>query len=329
MNLDAVDLRLLRGLIAVARLGTFARAAQQLHITPSALSQQMKELSGHLGVALFERQGRQAVLSEAARELFARITPLIEQIDQSLQQTVSAPQKVAGRFRIGATQTYLRALAMPAALKMIRRHPELRVDLRQLPAQRLLADLLEGELDMAVLPEVAGQNNVSQTRLLTEQMAVLGTPALLKPLGRRPALQALAGRPLALLNRDFLIRQLIDKQARHDRLSLDIRLEVSGMDDLMAAARGEHLLVVGSALACPTDDPVLQLRPLQGKFLSRTAVLCWRKGRVLSGSMLAFQAEVQALARQTDRTVQAARPVSPGLANLSARRRSLDGGRDP
>ena len=266
MNLDAIDLRLLRGLIAVARSGSFARAAQQLHITSSALSQQMKELAGRLDLVLFERQGRQAVLSEAARDLLGRIVPLIEQLDESLLQSVNAPQKVAGRFRIGATQTYLRALALPAAMQLIRQHPDLRVDLRQMPAQRLLADLLEGDIDVALLPEVAGQNNLQQTRLLTEQMAVMGVPALVKPVGARPGLKALEGRPLAVLNRDFLIRQLIDKQARHDKVSLDIRLEVSGMDDLIAAARAGHLLAVGSALACPDADPLLKVRPLQGRF---------------------------------------------------------------
>lgn len=297
MNLDAIDLRLLRGLIALARAGSFARAAQQLHITSSALSQQMKELSGRLGLVLFERQGRQAVLSDAARDLLGRIVPLLEQLDESLLQSVNAPQKVAGRFRIGATQTYLRALALPAAMQLIQQHPDLRVDLRQMPAQRLLADLLEGEIDVALLPEVAGQSNLLQIRLLTEQMAVLGVPALLKPMGARRSLKALAGRPLAVLNRDFLIRQLIDKQARHDKVSLDVRLEASGMDDLISAARAGHLLAVGSALGCSKNDPALLVRPLQGRFLSRTAVLCWRKGRLLTGSMVAFQAKVLALSQ--------------------------------
>ncbi len=179
MNLEAIDLRLLRGLIAVARFGSFARAAQQLHVTPSALSQQMKELSGRLGLVLFERQGRLAVLSDVAQDLLGRIAPIVEQLDECLMQSVNSPQKIAGRLRIGATQTYLRALVMPAALRLIRAHPELRLDLRQMPARRLLADLLDGEIDVAVLPEVSGQSNLSQTRLLTEQMAVLGAPALI------------------------------------------------------------------------------------------------------------------------------------------------------
>ena len=293
MNLNAIDLRLLRGLLAVARAGTFARAAEQLHITQSALSQQMKELTGRLELTLFERQGRQAVLSDVGRDLVLRVGPLIEQLDESLLQSAHAPQRVAGRFRVGATQTYLRALAMPAALDMIATYPDLRMDMRQLPAQRLLADLLEGEIDVAIFPELPQQNNLSQTRLLTEQLAVLGPAALLKELGSRPSLKTLEGRPLALLNRHFLMRQQIDRQARQDKVTLDVRLEVSGMDDLAAVARTGGLLAVGSRLACLEGDRCLGSKPLGGKFLSRTAALCWRKGRLLTGSMLAFQSAVK------------------------------------
>ncbi len=64
------------------------------------------------------------------------------------------------------------------------------------------------------------------------------------------------------------------------------------MDDLLAAAIDGQLLTVGSALGGPENNPALSVRLLQGKFLSRTAVLCWREGRVLTGSMLAFQSEV-------------------------------------
>lgn len=298
MNLNAIDLRLLRGLLAVARGGTFARAAQQLHITQSALSQQMKELAERLELTLFERQGRQAVLSDVGRDLVLRVGPLIEQLDESLLQSANAPQRVAGRFRVGATQTYLRSLAMPAALQMIASYPDLRVDMRQLPAQRLLADLLEGEIDVAILPEVLQQNNLSQTRLLTEQLAVLGPSTLLKKLGPRPSLKTLEDRPLALLNRHFLMRQQIDKQARQDKVTLDIRLEVSGMDDLAAVARTGLLLAVGSRLAWLDEAPHLGSKPLSGKFLSRTAALCWRKGRFLTGSMLAFQSAVKRISNE-------------------------------
>jgi LysR family cyn operon transcriptional activator len=292
MNLMAIELRLLRGFVAIARTGTFLAAAQQLHLTQSALSQQMKELAERLGLTLFERQGRRAVLSDAGRGLVERVGPLIEQLDASLLQSSSAAQRVAGQLRVGATQTYLRSIALPAALELISSHPDLRIDAQQLPAQRLLADLLDGEIDVAIFPETGHHNSLSQAVLLTERLAVIGTPAALVSVDEPPSLKSLEGCPLAVLNRHFLMRQNIDKQARQDKVVLDIRLEVSAMDDLIAAAADGRLLAVGSELAC-LGNTRLMAKPLAGKLLARSAVLYWRRGRLLTGSLLAFQAAVK------------------------------------
>jgi LysR family cyn operon transcriptional activator len=292
MNLMTIELRFLRGLVAIARAGTFQAAAHQLHLTQSALSQQMKELGERLGLTLFERQGRRAVLSDAGRDLVERVGPLIEQLDASLLQSSSSVQRVAGRLRLGATQTYLRSIALPAALEMISIHPDLKIDARQLPAQRLLADLLDGEIDVAIFPETGPHNSLSQVTLLSERLAVIGTAAALLKIGKISGLKSLEGHPLALLNRHFLMRQNIDKQARQDKVTLDIRLEVSGMDDLITAITAGRLLAVGSELASLGHSGLVSMK-LEGKFLSRSAVLYWRRGRVLTGSLMSFQTIVK------------------------------------
>jgi LysR family cyn operon transcriptional activator len=291
MNLHAVELRFLRGLVAISRTGTFELAAQHMNLTQSALSQQMKELAERLGLTLFERQGRRAVLTDAGRNLVQRLTPVIEQIDETLLQSTEAERGVTGRLRIGATQTYLRAIALPATLELISLHPDLRIDMRQQPAQRLLADLLDGEIDVALFPDAGPHDNLEKTELLTEHLAVIGLPSALCQLGSEPTLKALQNRPLAVLNRQFLMRQNIDRQVKLDRLKLDIRLEVSSMDDLVIAAGQGHLLAIGSGLAC-LENPTLITRPLHGKFMTRSASLCWRRGRTTTLSMLSFQAAV-------------------------------------
>jgi DNA-binding transcriptional LysR family regulator len=291
MNLMTIELRLLRGFAAIARNGNFVAAAQQMHITQSALSQQMKDLGERLGLTLFERQGRRAMITDAGRYLLERIVPLIEQLDETLLQSSSAAKGVSGRLRVGATQTYLRAIALPAVLELIEQHPNLRFDMRQLPAQRLLADLLDGEIDIAIFPNTGPHNNLVQTSLLTERLVAIGTAASLARLGPSLRLLSLEGYPLAVLNRQFLMRQNIDRQLRYDKVEVDVRLEVSSMDDLMIAATHGHVIAIGTELACH-GYPQLESRPLEGRFLSRSASLYWRSGRVLTGALLAFQAVV-------------------------------------
>jgi LysR family cyn operon transcriptional activator len=297
MNLNTVELRLLRGFAAIARTGNFVSAAQQMHVTQSALSQQMKELVERLGLTLFERHGRRSILTEAGRDLVQRIVPLIEQLDEALLQSSSAAKGVTGRLRVGATQTYLRAIALPAALALTDAHQNLQIDMRQLPAQRLLADLLDGEIDIAIFPNEGPHNNLVQMSLLKERLGVIGAPATLNKLGRSFHLKSLEGYPIALLNRQFLMRQTIDRQLRHDKAELDVRLELSSMDDVIAAISRSRLIAIGTELAC-LGHPGLAFRALEGKFLSRSASLYWRRGKVLTSALLAFQAAVMRISAE-------------------------------
>ena len=104
MNLHGVELHFLRGFVEIARTGTFALAAQHMNVTQSALSQQMKELADRLGLTLFERRGRRAVLTDTGRDLVQRVTPVIEQLDDTLQQSTEAARGVTGRLRMVLSQ---------------------------------------------------------------------------------------------------------------------------------------------------------------------------------------------------------------------------------
>ncbi len=64
MNLQKIDLRLLRSLFVISRTGNYVKASHSLSITQSALSQQMKELSHYFSEPLFEKRGRQSYLTE-------------------------------------------------------------------------------------------------------------------------------------------------------------------------------------------------------------------------------------------------------------------------
>lgn len=291
MNLYGVELRYLRGFVAIARMGTFAAAAQHMNVTQSALSQQMKELADRLGFKIFERQGRRATLTDIGRDLVQRLMPVIDQLEDTLLTYADSARGVTGRLRVGATQTYLRAMALPAVLDLIALHPGLRIDTRQQPAQRLLADLLDGEIDVAIFPDAGHCENLEKLDLLIEHISVIGLSTTLPPLSSTSELRELQGHPIAVLNRQFLMRQNIDKQAQLEHLKLDIRLEVSSMDDLVTAAEHGQLLAIGSRLAC-LNHPTLAARTLHGKFMTRSATLYWRRGRTLTLGMLAFHAAV-------------------------------------
>ena len=94
----------------VARAGSVSRAAAVLHLTPQTLSGQIGEFESRWGIQLFERQGRQLVLTEAGRQLLDRADGLFHQgqaIEQWLKQ---GPVPERRRFRIGVLDSVPRLM---------------------------------------------------------------------------------------------------------------------------------------------------------------------------------------------------------------------------
>jgi len=288
MNIQRIDYRLLRSFLVVARIENFVRAAEALNITQSALSQQMKELASHFNSALFERKGRRSVLSEFGRDLLNKLEPLMGQVDEALLQSMHDDKQVVGALRIGATHTYSKAITLPASLRLLKIYPDLRIDLRELSAERLIADLMQGDIDIALLPEDYQLVEFYQQPLLTEQFALIGKPQSMAHLPKKLSIKSFKNTELALLNRQFLMRQQIEMEARRENIQLNVRLEVSTMGDLLEVARTGSLAVIGSPIACRRDADLIS-RAISGEFLKRTAALCWRKGRFVTGAMKAFQ----------------------------------------
>src|ERR687893_179327 len=121
-----MSLKALRTLLTIARHGTFARAADAVGLTQSAVSLQVKALEDEFGAQLFDRTRRQPTLTEAGRIVLARAEEVLALYDR-IPDALSDERALAGRLRLGAVQTALSG-PVPDALVLLRRaHPRLRV----------------------------------------------------------------------------------------------------------------------------------------------------------------------------------------------------------
>ncbi|MGG1949214.1 LysR substrate-binding domain-containing protein [Trinickia sp. NRRL B-1857] len=293
MNTAAIDLRLMRSFLAVARAGSVTRAAAELHLTQPALSQHLRELTALMGVALIDRVGRGIALTHAGERLFARLDPLLAQIDLVLTDAVDESRTVHGSLRIGAIETYARALVVPAIASVLTRHPQLRVSVRELPAAVIDRALSDNELDIGVAFSHLSSADIDQRTLFEE---TLGLAWLASSAGRkRPvSLQTVARRPLALLNGDFAMRRQIDTVFAKANIALDVRVETANVDSLMRLAENGQHATIASRLALPRGTP-LAWAPIADEGLTRIGALRWRKGKTFSPAVEQF---AQALAEQ-------------------------------
>ena len=171
----------LRALHAVANQGSILAAADTLHVTTSAVSQQLAKLEREVGRPLLEKAGRGVRLTDSGRLLVShaeRVLCLLEAAEADLD---AARDSVAGQLRIAAFATSMRGLA-PAALAALRRkHPQLTVVLRELEPVDGVALLVRRDVDLAIAQDwenapLALPEGVSKAAIM-EDVADIALPA--------------------------------------------------------------------------------------------------------------------------------------------------------
>jgi DNA-binding transcriptional LysR family regulator len=137
----------------VAVHGTVTAAAAALHVTASALSQQLAKLEREIGQPLLVHRGRGVALTDAGHLLARHTEAILAAITRAETDLQAQRGQVAGRMAIGAFATATRAL-LPAALRRLRdEHPGLRVESRESEPADALMLLDRGEIDLAVIDE--------------------------------------------------------------------------------------------------------------------------------------------------------------------------------
>lgn len=182
-----MELRQLRYLVAVARHGHVTRAADDVHVTQSALSQQLKRLEAELGIDLLVRTAKGVELTAAGRDLVARAEAIIAQVDAAQAEVLEHRGLLRGVVRVAAT-----ALAAPLVAPVLAAfhadRPEVGLSVRQAAATELPALVARGSVDLAVGDPVDA-SGVDAEPLQAEPLVLAGA---------RGGIAALRGAPVVL-----------------------------------------------------------------------------------------------------------------------------------
>lgn len=146
----------LRTLEAVATHGSVSAAAAALHLTTSAVSQQMAKLEDEVGEVLLERQGRGVRLTDAADVLVGHARGILRLVESAEADLESRRATVSGTLRIGAFASAVRGLAAPALRRLADEYPELTVHLEEVEPDDAVRMVERGMLDVAILQDWLG-----------------------------------------------------------------------------------------------------------------------------------------------------------------------------
>ena len=230
-------LNALRAFEAAARLESFSKAADELAVTPGAISQQIRSLEEHIGTPLFVRQGRTLDLTEAGRsaahittEAFETLERAVAAMRQPLQRralTVSVAPSFAGKW------------LAPRLHRFQDLHPGIEV---WISAASERVDLAAGAADLAIRYGPGGDLTVNEQHLLDEEVLPVCSPDLLRHASiRRPA--DLIGQTLL---HDSSPESAVDGADWRDWLK---SRRVRGVDDAGGVRFNQSALVIDAAVA--------------------------------------------------------------------------------
>src|SRR3954467_4106833 len=215
------SLDLLEGFEAAARHLSFTKAGEELFLTQSAVSRQIKDLEDQLGVPLFHRRHRALTLTEAGQQFYAATA----QVLTTMRSATSRLRAQSGRKTLSLTTTnsFAALWLIPRLAGFTRTHPDVEV---KITAETRVQDLERDGLDIAIRhgpPSLAGPNAI---RLFGERVFPVCSPKLLKkvPLNE----------PADLKNHCLL--QYSDPDGRHPWLHWKTWLEVAKIPDLRPAS---------------------------------------------------------------------------------------------
>ncbi|MFE0869286.1 LysR family transcriptional regulator [Streptomyces rochei] len=144
------DIRKLQILRTLRERGTVTATAEALRMTPSAVSQQLTNLSRQLGVDLLRARGRRVELTDAARLVLRHAEAVFERLERADAELAAYVHGEAGEVRVGAFSTAVPALVVPAVTALRATHPAITVRVRETEAQEAYELLAAGDVDLAL-----------------------------------------------------------------------------------------------------------------------------------------------------------------------------------
>ncbi|MEJ8850795.1 LysR substrate-binding domain-containing protein [Variovorax rhizosphaerae] len=250
-----MELRQLRYYVRLVELGSITRAAKDLHIVTSALSQQMSRLESELSTRLLQRSAAGVCATDAGIAFYRQAQLTLRHADGAVRAAQQA--RLSGQVGVGIGTSASAVLAMPFISAMHERYPDIRLHVVDSLSTNLAAKVNARELDLAVVMQATGGLRGSAEPLVHEQLCLIGAagmPQLQGLLGTKVRINQLTDVPMVLSAQG--LRDAVDAAFAQAGCQPRIALEVDGLSVVMDAVRagiGATILPRAAILRMPKD----------------------------------------------------------------------------
>lgn len=176
------DIADISAFVMVAEAGSFTKAAQQLGISQSALSQIVRRLEERLDVRLLARTTRSVAPTSAGERLVARMAPMLRDLEAGLTELVETRDRPGGHIRLTCVEHAARTVVAPALARLLPDYPDLIVEVI---VDYGIVDVVAARFDAGIRLGAQVEKDMIAVRISPDvDMAVVATPAYLDGMGR-------------------------------------------------------------------------------------------------------------------------------------------------
>ena len=175
-----MKLQQLEAFVWITRLGSFAAAAERLNITQPTVSQRINELEAQLGIALFQRVGRRAHLTDDGRRLIPMAEDMMS-LREKILHTLATPATMTGTVRLGVAELVALTWLPQLIDRLSTLYPGVTLELDIDLTENLWEKMAHGVLDTALLPKISDRPDYETIFLGQAPFAWMGSPSLKLP----------------------------------------------------------------------------------------------------------------------------------------------------
>lgn len=257
MRIDKFNLNTFRVFESVYRTRSMTESAGELHLTQSAISQQISKLEGLLETKLFDRVGRVLLPTEKGNTLFSHCQKAIAFLERGVAKTTARSEGFAGRVVIGVPIEFGNAVIIPKIAAFCAKQPNIRVRVRYGFASDMEKHLMAGKLDFAFVDSYRFQPAIRTKKIYEEVLCLCAAQSYWEATSKNKKLTLAHLQSLRYVDYgpgEPVLRMWFKHHFQAFNVSLDCKVALM---DVQGVA---NLIINGAGLGVLPDHKLTQLR---------------------------------------------------------------------
>lgn len=277
-----MNLKHLKAFVAVAEAGSLSAASDRLRITQPALSRQIKMLENDIGIDLFDRSGRGMQVTEAGNEFLNKVTGLLHQLEQAVDDIHSMSSELNGQVAFGMVPTVSHVLAARLAHRVALELPGVSLRIVEGYGSHLIDWLHRGEIDAMLVYGPGADLHMRVTDILYEELFLISPITGAQTELENISIRDIAELELVLPSKPHGLRTVIERAAAKKGLQLRVKFEAdsfSVLKDLVKKGLGYTILPL-SSLSAEEKASQFKITEIRNPKIMRQLILALPSKRV-------------------------------------------------